>query len=290
VKAAAFDYYAPDTLEEALHLLAEYGDDARLLAGGQSLIPMMSMRVAQPAILIDINRVADLSEVRIGKNQTQLGATTRYRTVSQISPTDLPLLPTAMSLVAHSGVRNRGTIGGSLALADPAAETPACCICVGAKVVLQSSARGARCLSTSNFIEGTYATALAPDEMIVAIDFARPRASQRFAIREVAVRHGDFAQVGLCAAAELEDNGFSNLRLVYFGFGDRATEATSAATALTSGNGSVDMPAVEAAAALLDIDLEFSGSRELSAANQRHIASGLLKSVIKDLTKGTSDV
>jgi aerobic carbon-monoxide dehydrogenase medium subunit len=282
VRPAPFEYRRPESVEEALEILEQYGDEARLLAGGQSLVPMLNMRMARPSILVDINRISSLSEISKHDGKVSIGSTTRYRTVEQDHSLALPLLPLAMPLVAHRGVRNRGTVGGSLALSDPAAETPACCICVGAEVRVMSRDRGMRTILADDFVQGVYSTALEPDEMILAIDFKPAAQGQRFAIREVAPRHGDFAQIGLCASATLNESGFSNLNLVFFGFGDRPTTASQASSYIVQA-GSIERDVLNAAGELLLEDLELLGSSELSASNQLHMAKTMLKRVIGDL-------
>lgn len=284
MRPALFRYCRPESLEEALELKAQYGDEASVLAGGQSLMPMLNMRMARPAVLIDINRLSVLADVVEVVDGIRLGAVTRYsrfESDAKLSP-KAPLLAMAMPLVAHAGVRNRGTLGGSLALADPAAESPACCICLEAGVILKSRARGSRKVPAQEFVQGTYITAIEPDEILEAIELPKPQPGQRYAIREVSVRHGDFALAGLCATATLSNDKLQNLRLVFFGLADRPIVASKAADILSMSGGK-DREAKSEAAAALTEDIAFVDSSELSAKSRQHIATTLLERIFDDL-------
>lgn len=197
MKAPLFDYARPETLAAALSLLAVHGDAAAVLAGGQSLMPMLNLRMAQPGILLDINRIAGLDEIGVTGEHLVIGACARHRDVlrSPLVVTHAPLLAEALAYVAHAAIRNRGTIGGSLALADPAAELPACAVCLGAKIVT-ASIGGERTHAADHFFRGLYETACRPDEMILRI-LVPLRPSHRFVFGEVARRHGDYAIAGL---------------------------------------------------------------------------------------------
>ncbi len=194
---ARFDYARPATLEEALAILARDGDACAPLAGGQSLIAMMAMRVARPRLLLDLNRIAGLDRIAVEGEVLHIGALARHASVMAHPAVarEAPLLPIALREVAHPAIRNRGTLGGSLALADPAAELPACMVALSATVVLASAA-GERRVAADAFFDGLYATARRPDELLVRVEI--PQAQGGFAwFEEVARRRGDFAMAGL---------------------------------------------------------------------------------------------
>jgi len=206
VKPAAFDYLAPRTLDEVLGRLAELGDDAKLLAGGQSLVPAMNMRLARPRVLIDLGRVPGLDGIRAADGTVTLGALVRQRTAERAEPVrrSAPLLAQALPFIGHPTIRNRGTIGGSLAHADPAAELPAVVAALDGDLVL-ASARGRRVVKPSEFFVGTLTTSLRPDEMLVEIRLPAATASTRTAFAEFALRHGDFALVAVAVALDVDE-------------------------------------------------------------------------------------
>ena len=189
MKPPPFEYAAPETLDEALALLAEHGDEAKVLAGGQSLVPLLNLRLTRPSLVVDLNRVDDLDRIEGGR----IGALARTRRVEQEAPE--ALLRRAASLVGHPQIRNRGTVCGSVAHADPAAELPCALLALGARARLRS-ARGERELAIGDFLLGTYWTALEPDELIVEIDVCEQPPGTRSAFVEHARVHGDFALAG----------------------------------------------------------------------------------------------
>ena len=197
MKAPRFEYARPETLGAALGLLAEHGDAAAVLAGGQSLMPMLNLRMAQPRLLLDINRIGGLDAIGVADGHLVIGALARHRDVlaSPLVAGHAPLLAEALGHVAHAAIRNRGTFGGSLALADPAAELPACVVCLGATIVT-ASVHGERELPADRFFSGLYETARRPDELILRVAIPL-RPAWRFTFREVARRHGDYAIAGL---------------------------------------------------------------------------------------------
>lgn len=212
LKAPAFRYARPDSLPAALELLAARRDSASVLAGGQSLLATLAMRLAQPDVLVDIGRLAELRGITETADGLRIGALTRHVDLLQspLVAVHAPLIALAMPHIAHLAVRNRGTIGGSLSLADPSAELPACCVVLDARIELRST-RGTRTLPARDFFVGLYTTAREPDELLIAVHVPR-RPGWRFAFRELARRHGDFAVVGVAAAA-----GEGRLDLVVFG-------------------------------------------------------------------------
>jgi CO/xanthine dehydrogenase FAD-binding subunit len=206
MKPPEFDYYAPQGLNEALGLLEKFASDARILAGGQSLVPLMNMRLASPREIIDINKVAALDYIKEHDGFVCLGALTRHRTIerSPLVATYCPLLAQAVAFVGHTQVRSRGTIGGSVAHADPAAEYPAVLAALDG-IIMAQSVRGRRAIDWEHFFLGPYMVDLQPDEMVVEICLRRPAQPTATAFLELSRRHGDFALVE--AAVQLETNG-----------------------------------------------------------------------------------
>jgi len=203
-----------------------------ILAGGQSLMPMLSMRLAQPKILIDINRIDDLKGVHPADDEIRIGAGTRYVELgnSKTIRDTLPLIAEALPHVAHAAIRNRGTIGGSIALADPAAELPACAVALGARFVLVSHA-GIRIVEAGAFYQGLYQTARREDELLTEIRMPVPEDGYASAFFELSRRQGDFALAGIACFGRRVDLRFSDLRLVFFGTDDRPVVAENAARA-----------------------------------------------------------
>lgn len=231
MKPARFTYHRPERLADALALLAEHAGAARVLAGGQSLMPLMAMRLARPEHLVDINRIGELKGIALSDDAVTIGALTRYSEIlnSPAIRDGLPLLAEAVRHVAHHAIRNRGTIGGSLALADPSAETPAACLALKASVVARSAA-GEREIPIDNFFQGLMATALAEDEILVAVRVPRRPATARHAFLEFARRRGDFAQAGLILAPA--HAGVPEDRAVVFGVGPAAWRSAALEVAL----------------------------------------------------------
>lgn len=235
MKPPPFEYHAPRTLDEAAGLLAQYGYDAKILAGGQSLIPTMNFRLSQPAVLIDINRVAELSFIQPTRDGgVRIGALARHAEVehSPLVAAAQPLIHATMPLIAHPQIRNRGTFGGSIAHADPASELPAVLLTLSGRVQARGK-RGARWIEADDFFVGLFATSLEPDEMLIEVTFSPMPARSGWAVREVARRHGDYALVGVTALVVLDEAGVcGEARITYFGVGDGPMPATQAAAAL----------------------------------------------------------
>jgi carbon-monoxide dehydrogenase medium subunit len=231
VKAPKFSYVRAESVEQALALLHRHGEEARILAGGQSLMPALNMRLSQPRLLIDINRLEALRGITLEGERVRIGAMTRHAEVarSPVVARHLPLIAQAMPHVAHMAVRNRGTFGGSLALADPAAEMPACAVALGATLVLQSVA-GRREVEAEDFFLGLYATARRPDELLVEALIPVERPGTVSVFLELARRHGDFALAGIAARLALDGDRVAQARLVYFGSEDRPVLAIHAAS------------------------------------------------------------
>jgi CO/xanthine dehydrogenase FAD-binding subunit len=233
MKPAPFEYFAPNTLEAALELKAKYGDEAKALAGGQSLIPAMNFRVAQPTILIDLNRINDLRYIR--KNGSlHIGAMTVQSQAEhdELVAEHTPLLHEAIPNIAHPQIRNRGTIGGSIAHADPASELPVVCLALDAKMRAQNK-KGDRWIDADKFFAGLFATALQDDELLVEVAFPERSANTGFSFLEIARRHGDYAMAGLATTLTLDAQGvIQSARLVYLNVGDGPVDAKQAAASL----------------------------------------------------------
>ena len=278
MKAPRFAYARPATVAEALAILAGHGDEARILAGGQSLVPMLNLRVAAPRVLIDINRIAGLSGVTVAKDHVRIGALTRHTELehSLDIARHLPLLAQAMPHVAHAAIRNRGTFGGSCALADPAAELPACALALGATFVI-AGPKGERRVPAEAFFRGLYATALGSEELLVAAEFPLPKPGRVSAFGELARRHGDYAMVGVAAHGSIALGKFADLRIVFFGVGDRPVRATKLEQALER------QPAAAIERALESLELDPRADLQASAATKRHLAGVLAGRVLKQL-------
>jgi carbon-monoxide dehydrogenase medium subunit len=276
MKAPAFGYRKAQTIEQALRWLSEEGDDARLLAGGQSLLPALNLRLSQPSWLIDIGALSELRGVAINGAVLRLGALVTHREIEQspLVARHLPLLARAAPYVAHVAIRNRGTIGGSLALADPAAEYPAVALASEAVIVLRSL-RGERRVAASEYFQGLYQTAMAADEMLISVEFPLRSADQRCGFEELARRHGDYALTGLAAEARLGPAGeVLALRLAFFAVADRPVLAVSAAEALRGT--CLDPHAVALAKECLARDLAPVGDLQAGSASKLHWARVLL--------------
>jgi len=233
VKPAPFDYLAPATIEEACAYLAQAGGGATVLAGGQTLLPLLALRMSQPFILVDINRIAALKGVSRAEGGTRIGPIMRQSEVIA-DPTltsVLPVLVTATRHVGHHQTRNRGTIGGSIALGEPAAELPATAVALGASVEVRST-RGIRRVGAENLYLGPYATALEFDELITAIHFPDWPAGTISLFRKVAMRPGDFALVGLIGAVTVQEGRIAQAGIAWFGMGPTPIRARQAEAAL----------------------------------------------------------
>jgi aerobic carbon-monoxide dehydrogenase medium subunit len=233
MKPAPFDYYAPASIDEACSLLAEAGGGATVLAGGQTLMPLLALRMSQPFILVDINRIQALKGVARADGAVRVGAATRQNELIA-EPTmnrSLPVVVTATRHVGHHQTRNRGTVGGSIALGEPAAELPAAAVALGASIEARS-VRGTRRIHAGELYLAPYATALEPDELLTSIDFPDWPAGSISVFREVAQRPGDFALVGLVGALAVEDGRISRAGLAWFGMGPTPIKARQAEAAL----------------------------------------------------------
>jgi aerobic carbon-monoxide dehydrogenase medium subunit len=274
MKPAPFEYQAPGSLEAALDLLAHRGGEAKLLAGGQSLIPVMNFRLAEPALLVDINKLTDLDFIRRSDDGgLRIGALTRQRRLerdAQIAEI-APLLHEAMPSIAHPQIRNRGTIGGSLAHADPAAELPAVAVALNARFRLQKTG-GDRWVDARDFFGGLFTTALEPDEILTEVTIPPLPPRTGWAFMEIARRLGDYAQVGITALVTLDESGrCREARLVYLSVGDRPVEAREAARLLAGQEISPEVIAAAADKASRD-EMNPAGDVHATAEFKRHLA------------------
>ena len=258
MKPAAFDHVAPRTLDEALALLAQHADDAKVLAGGQSLVPVLALRLASPAWLIDINRIDSLSGIRrLESGALAIGALTRHTTVerSGVVAEANPLLASVMPWIAHPPIRNRGTIGGSLAHADPAAELPGVCVACDAMLTVRSR-RARREIAAADFFKALFETALAADELLTEIRFPAWPARRTHGFLEVARRHGDFAIFGIAATVDRSAEGrITDARIVAIGVADRPVRLAAAERSLIGTRGERD--AIEGALGFVWISARF---------------------------------
>ncbi len=282
MKPPPFKYVAPVTVEDALAQLTQYGDEAKALAGGQSLIPTMNFRLAQPGVLVDLNNIPELAYVRPGsEGGVTVGAMTRQRQVerSTLIEERAPLVHETMPYIAHPQIRNRGTFGGSIAHADPAAELPALAVALDALFRVRSQANE-RWIPASDFFVDLFATALEPEELLVEVSLPEMPPHTGYAFEEVSRRHGDYALVGVAATVSIDNTGqCQRARLVFFSVGSGPVEAFQAQAAL---DGEVLSPeAIEAAAeTAATADIDPPGDIHASATFRRHLARVLARRVL----------
>jgi aerobic carbon-monoxide dehydrogenase medium subunit len=273
MKPVVFDYHDPRTIREALDLLARHRDDAKILAGGQSLMPMLNFRLARPRVVIDINRLTELDYLREDNGAVRVGALTRQRTVERWARGRFPLLADALRHVGHEAIRTRGTVGGSIAHADPAAELPALLLGLDGSVVARSS-RGMRQIAARDLFRFALTTALRADEMITEVRLPRIPKGGGWSFMEVARRHGDFAIVGVLSIVTLATKKIETARIAVFGCGGTPVRATAAEQALTGQPplpAKIDRAAHEAAARLTP-----DGDLHASAAYRTQVARTLI--------------
>jgi carbon-monoxide dehydrogenase medium subunit len=289
MKPAPFKYIAASSLGDALALKAEHGDDAKFLAGGQSLIPTMNFRLARPTILIDINKIDGLAGIRASSGATRIGALTRYRALQRDAAFAMafPLIGEALPHIAHPQIRNRGTIGGNLSHADPASELPAITVALGARFRVQA-AKQERWVEAPDFFVGALTTGLKPDEMLVEIELplAKPRTGSCF--MEIARRRGDFAIAGTAITVTLDErDDCIEVRLAFCGVGETPIDASSAADALV-GNKPTETAIIDVAKSVQAM-LNPGGSVHATADYQRHIAGVLTERALRTACQRARD-
>ena len=282
MKPAPFAYARARSVDEAVRLLREHGGEARILAGGQSLIATLNMRLSAPQILVDINRIAGLSGIALKDGKLCIGALTRHAEIerSVLIATHAPLLAAAVPHIGHPAIRNRGTIGGSIAFADPAAELPACLLALGGEVEI-AGASGPRAVAADGFFKGLYETALDPSEIVTEIRIPAETPQSRHGFAELARRHGDYALVGLAASASADGTKLRDVRLVFFGVGLTPIRARGAEQTLAA-------QGVEAAVAALAGDLDPPDDIQATGKAKKHLASVLLRRVTKQMMENAA--
>ena len=281
MKASAFSYARATSVVNALELLAAHGDDAKVLAGGQSLMPAMNLRLISPELIVDIGGIAELKGIAVKGDVLTIGALTRHVDL-QRSPeiaAHASLLPEAIVHVAHPAIRNKGTIGGSLAHADPASELPACMVALDATIVIRGQT-GERRVPAGDFFTGIYETALSADELLTAVELPVARKNSRHFFCEFARRHGDYAIVGAAAQAIVEGEVFADLRLVFFAVGDRPVLARAALKLI---NVAITPEVLSDASTALGEELDPPEDQQATASMRRHLAKVLLTRCVSAL-------
>jgi carbon-monoxide dehydrogenase medium subunit len=278
VKPAPFAYARARSVNEASALLGET-PEAKILAGGQSLIATLNMRLSAPPLLVDINGIDGLDGIAHSDGAVTIGALTRHVEAERSGTiaAHAPLISRAMPHIAHPAIRNRGTIGGSIAFADPAAELPACLLALGGDVSI-AGPDGTRTVKADDFFKGLFETALGPRDILTGIRVPAASRDTRIGFAELARRHGDYAIVGLAATAQGDDNGLKNVRLAYFGVGAAPLRQPKAESVLSGGIGGKSID--DAIAAL---DLGPSDDVQATGVVKKHLAGVLLRRVVKQL-------
>ena len=282
MKPAPFAYAKARSLDHAIELLRVHQGGARLLAGGQSLLAALNMRLDAPGILIDINGIAGLDHISVVNGIVEIGALVRHAQAER-SPAvrrHLPLLARALPHIGHPAIRNRGTIGGSIALGDPGAELPACLLALGGEVEI-AAAGGRRRVGADGFFRGRLRTAIGPGELLTAITLPAARPQTRVGFDEISRRHGDYAIVGLAASAQALDGQLAGLRLAFFGVSTTPVRARRAEMALSGAP--LDAARTEAAVAALAEDLEPPDDIHMKGTTKRYLAGVVLRRVVAQL-------
>jgi carbon-monoxide dehydrogenase medium subunit len=275
VKPAPFAYAKAGSVDHAIELLAR--DDAKLLAGGQSLMATLNMRLSAPKLLIDLNGLSALSGIAVQDGKIEIGAMTRHVEAERSAEIakHAPLIALALPHIGHAAIRNRGTLGGSVAFADPAAEMPACLLALGGEVEIASQ-NSKRSVKADDFFKGLFETALSPQDVLTAIRVPAATKDTRIGFAEFARRHGDYAMVGLAASARADGKGLADVRLAYFGVGATPVRARKAEAVLAGGK-------LDDAVNALDTDLAPSDDVQATGAVKKHLAGVLLRRVAKQL-------
>ena len=281
MKASAFSYARATSVGNALELLGTHGDRAKVLSGGQSLMPAMNLRLISPELIVDIGELAELRGIAVKGGILRIGALTRHVDL-QRSPevaTHASLLTEAIAHVAHPAIRNRGTLGGSLAHADPASELPACMVALNATIVV-SGPTGERRIAAGAFFKGIYETDLSVQELLVAVELPVSRKNSAHFFHEFARRHGDYAIAGLAAQAMVNGDAFTDLRLAFFAVGDRPVLAKAANQLV---NLSISPAVLSEASAALAEELDPQEDLQASASMRRHLAKVLMRRCVATL-------
>ena len=276
MKPSVFSYVKPATLSDALGLLSKHGEDAQILAGGQSLVPTLNMRLSSPDLLVDINGLDELSGVRLEGDHIRIGALTRHVDIenSSIIAEHCPLIALAMPHIAHPAIRNRGTFGGSIALADPAAELPACMCALEATIEVVGNG-GTREIVAKDFFKGLYETELKNGEIVTAVTVPIVTPRTIIAFDELSRRHGDYAMAGLAVSAKMDDKKIETINICFFAISGKPILAEGAAKILN--NGLIDDNSLKKALEQLENDLDPLPDLYASSALKMHYSKELLK-------------
>ncbi len=281
MKAAAFDYARPESVAEAIAQKCEHGAVARFLAGGQSLLPAMNMRIDRPKILIDLNVIGDLGGIEDAGDTIRIGALTRTADIgrSALIARRLPLLAQCVEHIAHPAIRSMGTFGGSVVLADPAAEWPAACLALDASLVIVGPA-GERTIAVQDFFQGFYTTTLSEDELLIRVDLpVQPEGAQSVAL-ELARRRGDFAIAGIVAqAVPSAKHMLSDVRIAFFGIADRPVRLADIEQVIAQ----LGLDGIEAACGMLDDGVDFVGDLYHAPRTKQHLTGVLLGRAVGQL-------
>jgi carbon-monoxide dehydrogenase medium subunit len=281
MKASAFGYARATSVASALELLVAHGENAKVLSGGQSLMPAMNLRLISPELIVDIGEIAELRGIAVRENTLRIGALTRHVDL-QRSPEvaeHAPLLTEAIAHVAHPAIRNRGTLGGSLAHADPASELSACMVALNATIVARGQA-GERRIAAGSFFRGIYETALSPQELLVAVELPVARKNSAHFFHEFARRHGDYAIAGLAAQASMQSGVFMDLRLAFFAVGNRPLLAEAADRLVST---AITPEVLSDAQSALSEELDPPDDQQASASMRRHLAKVLMRRCVAGL-------
>src|SRR5882757_5837211 len=275
MKASAFSYARATSVSNALELLHAHGDRAKVLSGGQSLMPAMNLRLISPELIVDIGELTELRGIAVTGHGVRIGALTRHVDLARSDEiaAHAPLLAEAVAHVAHPAIRNRGTLGGSLAHADPASELPACMVALNATIIVRGQA-GERRIAAEDFFTGIYETALSVQELLISVELPRPRKNSRHFFHEFARRRGDYGIVGLAAQAIVEGGVFADHRMAFFAVGDRPVLARAAKKLI---NVALTPAVLLGAATALGEELDPQQDHQASASMRRHLAKVLLK-------------
>ena len=282
MKAPSFDYVRATSTAEVFALLQRHGDAARVLAGGQTLIATLNMRLSEPAVLIDVGGLDALRGITLAGGVLRIGALTTHAEIerSVLVADHLPLFAQAVPHIAHPAIRNRGTLGGSLAYADPAAEWPACALALGATMVV-AGALGERRIAADAFFTGLFTTAMASDELLVACELPVRAPDERHAFDELARRHGDYAIVGLAGRAVVRDGRLFDVRLAFLGVADRPLRVPRTEQAVQGRTG--DDATLAVAVQTLRAELQPFGDLTNTPEMKRHLAGVLAQRVLRRL-------
>ena len=283
MKSPPFSYIRAESLEQAFDLIDQYGEEARILAGGQSLMATLNMRLSTPKILIDINKIGGMDQIKLDNDKIVVGALARHTKVANSSDIKkyAPLVSKALPHIAHQAIRNRGTFGGSIAFADPAAELPAVSLALEASFVLQSR-NGIRTLPAKDFFLGLFDTALKKDEIIIAIEIPIIKDDENYSFMELSRRQGDYAIIGIAAQGNIKSGIFSNMRLAYFGAGDRPLIAQNAINILEGERHTAEL--IKAVEESLSLDLDPMDDLNGPASMKMHLARVITSRTLAEIS------